>query len=91
MKKSQSLFYKIKDILFQDWDPIGINRTEGAENEYDGYIPNLSAILCKENASLELVQYLRWIEEERMGLEFNEPAALEIVQKILALKIEPYS
>jgi hypothetical protein len=35
------IYKKIDEILWQDWDPIGINDMSDARDEYDGYVSQL--------------------------------------------------
>lgn len=77
----------IKKILFQDWDPIGINKLLGAEDEYDGYVPNLRKLLLSGASDCEICEYLRWIEVEYMGLDGNEDSRREVAGKIGRLKL----
>lgn len=75
----------VKKILLNEWDPIGVQSIPEAENEYDIYIPRICYILMAGRPAGELYECLRWIEEDRMGLNFDHVLASEIVLKLMAL------
>jgi hypothetical protein len=59
---------QIRGVLLRDWDPIGIDRTPDAADEYDSYIPDI-AYLVSSKASVEKIQkYLFDVVSVRMGL-----------------------
>ncbi len=58
----------IRQILMSEWDPIGVNDTPEAADEYDGYISPLLDLLSAEAGSDEVAEYLQTVEIERMGL-----------------------
>ena len=35
------LYKRIDEILWEDWDPIGVNDVEEARDEYQSYLPGL--------------------------------------------------
>lgn len=59
---------EIDRILWEVWDPIGVNTTEEARDEYQTYIPIVYAALQQGKSNNELNNILRDIEIERMGL-----------------------
>ncbi len=78
-------FYKaIDQILWEDWDPIGISDDISARDEYQGYVPNVYK-LSLENKSDELTQYLLYVEQERMGLKGNKEKCIKIVDLIITM------
>jgi hypothetical protein len=58
----------IRRILMSEWDPIGVNDTPEAADEYDGYIDPVLDLLNAKAGSDEVAAYLRKVETERMGL-----------------------
>ena len=68
LSEEQILYKQIDNILWREWDPIGINACEQARDEYYGYLPHVFRLKL-ENADVEAIaQYLVKIETERMGL-----------------------
>jgi hypothetical protein len=65
----------IREVLNRAWDPIG----GCPEDEYDGYIGKIAALLRDNASDDELLAYLEWAEVEHMGLgppsHFDQAAA----------------
>ena len=78
---------QIKKILWEDWDPIGVNDAPGAIDEYDSCALSIFGALHKEETTKdEIKEYLLKIETEHMGLKANEPVAEKVAQKLVELK-----
>lgn len=45
MQRSRSLIDEVKRILFEEWDPIGVNDHDGCRDEYDSYAPRIAQYL----------------------------------------------
>ena len=58
---------EIRAVLNANWDPIGV--ADSVTDEYDSYIGHLYALLKRESADDVIVEHLRRIETERMGLD----------------------
>jgi hypothetical protein len=87
MNAAQNKLYKIIDeILWKDWDPIGINEyEEDARDEYQSYLPQIFKLKI-DNAGKELIaQHLLNIETERMGLSGNIENCRIVAEKIIAV------
>jgi hypothetical protein len=84
------LICQIKNILFYEWDPIGINEFKGGYDQYDKYIPDIYDFLIKEkNPISKIEEFLLWAENYYMGME-SSPEKVEhsrkIAQKLSELK-----
>ena len=78
-------YKKIDDILWTDWDPIGVNDI-APRDEYQSYVPEIFGLL-KSNANRnEIAKILYKLETENMGMESKIENCLTIADKILALK-----
>jgi hypothetical protein len=58
----------IRQILMSEWDPIGVNDTPEAADEYDGYVGPVLDLLTAGASSERVAKYLQDVEIERMGL-----------------------
>jgi hypothetical protein len=85
LNESKFLHEKVKYVLLKEWDPIGINSIEEAQDEYDGYIPALVSMLNAGKNSEEILHHLCWIEIERMGLAGNIEHTRKIAEKLCDL------
>lgn len=83
--RAQILHMKIKEVLMQDWDPIGIQSIPEAQDEYDGYVPTIYAMLISRKPVNDVFQYLLWIETERMGLFADRQRTQAIAEKLASL------
>lgn len=59
---------KIREILMNHWDPIGVKELPEAQGEYDMYIPDIMTLLSERASPEKISQYLLWVEQARMGL-----------------------
>lgn len=67
-KDDKVLYEQIDDILWYDWDPIGVNYNEAIRDEYIGYTPHIFR-LKKQNADVyKISQYLFSVVTIDMGM-----------------------
>lgn len=76
---------KIDEILWFDWDPIGINEIDDARNEYEGYVPEIFHLKKASTNSEEIAMCLFKIETERIGLSGMFENCLAVAEKIVRL------
>ena len=79
------LYRQIDEILWNDWDPIGVNETPEARDEYYGYIFDLLELKRRKVSMEEMANHLFRIETEDIGLFGNKENCERVAQKILAL------
>ncbi len=89
-KSCDDLFLQgVRKVLWDHWDPIGLNDNPLLSDEYDAYVPRVAAILMAPNAGRHLNAYLRMIETEQMGVGRQSDSAAKIhfvVEKLFELK-----
>jgi hypothetical protein len=78
------LYTKISAILWEDWDPIGINDS-APRDEYRGYIPLIFDLKLKGSNVEKIAQALFKIETEEIGGLGNIDHCREIAAKIVNL------
>ena len=87
MKQEQIHIYKaIDEILWFDWDPIGVNDTEEARDEYQGYIPQIFNLKVNGDDEETIAQKLNEIITKRMGLVSNLHHCKLVAKKIIEIK-----
>jgi hypothetical protein len=60
---------KVREVLMEHWDPIGVKNSPGAEDEYDAYVGKIYVMLIDERATPEAItDYLYDIATNYMGL-----------------------
>lgn len=55
-------------MLLKEWDPIGVQDVEEAEDEYDAYADEVWRKLLKEIATEDIAAYLHRTATDHMGL-----------------------
>jgi hypothetical protein len=63
----------VREILWLQWDPIGVNAHPEAASEYDNYAPAVVALLINGVGAQKLAQHLSRIARDRIGIE-SDPA-----------------
>ena len=53
--------------LWNSWDPIGVASSE-ITDEYNGYLGRTMRLLERDASLQEIVDYLKWVTNEQMGL-----------------------
>ncbi|HTJ64597.1 MAG TPA: hypothetical protein VL899_12370 [Alphaproteobacteria bacterium] len=83
---------RVRRILLQDWDPIGIQDIAEASDEYDRYADKAYVMLMDERATAEMIAtYLDVIAADHMGLGYSQrraAASRQVAEKLVALRPE---
>ena len=85
MDQTRTLHRRIKEILLLEWDPIGITSMQGAQDEYDSYIPMISAMLIARKLVHEVFEYLLWVETQHMGLASDRQRTQHVAEMLVTL------
>jgi hypothetical protein len=76
----------IRQILFHDWDPIGISKDSTWDDEYDAYIAPIYRILVGTRSEEEIVNRLLQMERDSMGVAREDRETLRpVARKLLEL------
>ena len=70
MKKPDQLLLAVQDVLFREWDPIGVNGNESCRNEYDSYAPTICRWLREGVDEHKLANHLAHLQRVSMGMSF---------------------
>ena len=84
--KKLELYQGIDEILWSDWNPIGINKIPSGRDEYSFYVPGIFKMVMDNAKSLDLERYLDDIVHNKMGLRSRKTSNKPIVDKIFELK-----
>ena len=82
--KFKELYQKIDGILWNDWDPIGVNDI-APRDEYQSYTPTIFNLIKKDADKETIAQKLYEFETKNMGLFGNIEHCRQIAEKILQL------
>lgn len=82
-RQLRSLITQVDEILFNEWDPIGINSCDSAFDEYSTYAPKLLRLAMRGNLNA-VVDQLNFLSVEHMGLhQPDREHTLRIAQKLI--------
>ncbi len=85
-EESRAIRRKIRRVLMEEWDPIGVNGIPEAADEYDNYIGDFYEMLAGRRFRQEIISRLEYLEGTHMGLPHLRqelPGKLEIVADAL--------
>lgn len=80
----KDLWEAVDKILWEDWDPIGINDC-GPDDEYRSYVPSVIQLLKEESDKDKLIKLLHQHANINMGLSTDKRFHEEVAAKLLAL------
>lgn len=84
-REPHPLWVPVRQILWDDWDPIGV-KDIAPEDEYDGYVwPVISKISRGETAD-QIADYLDRASNEHMGRPLPRDVNLALAVRLVALK-----
>lgn len=83
-RKKNSIFEdeaqaQISLILWEVWDPIGVNDTPAARSEYDSYVSGISDLLTQGADDSKITARLRQLETVNMRLRGSSKTHLKRV------------
>jgi hypothetical protein len=86
MAKASRLLPAVRDILFREWDPIGVNGNELCCDEYDSYAPAVVRLLLSGADEYKLVSRLSEFQRVSMGMSvIDEELHRRVARRLLAL------
>ena len=84
--KGKGLWQAVKDVLFREWDPIGVNSNPACGDEYDSYVSAIVRLLRAEADEYKIAEHLRSLERFSMGLSSaNEERDHQIARRLIGL------
>lgn len=87
LTESKLTFYKfIDNLLYTDWDPIGISEINGPTDEYHSYLPIVFNLALQSSDINIIADYLFKVETKRMDTSGNHSKCLEIAEIIIEKK-----
>ncbi len=84
--KDKRIYDLIDEILWHDWDPIGVNDFEEARDEYSGYTLSIFNLKISGANKSKISKYLFSLEKVNMGLFGNIVNCEIVAEKIVNVK-----
>lgn len=82
-KSKAALFEAVELVLWNDWDPIGVNDIPAARGEYSSYVPSVVRLLEDGADVLKLSEHLHSIERVSMGISTYSDHRKGVAQKLV--------
>jgi hypothetical protein len=91
-EKALEIQQSIRNILFYDWDPIGINdlnpdEYSGADDEYDSYVSSIYRLLASGGSEYQIIERLYQFETASMGMNGNRERLKSVAEKLMKLNV----
>lgn len=80
-----ALYKEVDEILWNDWDPIGVNDI-APRDEYQSYVPEIFSLLIQNKTDKEIADRLYKIETETIGVLGSREHCLKIAKKLIEEK-----
>jgi hypothetical protein len=68
--KRKELWQAVKEVLFQEWDPIGINSNPLCGDEYDSYVSTIVRLLKAEADEYKITEHSQ-LATRQYGIELS--------------------
>ena len=81
----QQFFDQVNAILWEDWDPIGMNDTLGVRDEYRSYVASIVKLLSEHADEHKLTKLLHHHANVNMGLSTELEDHRETAGKLRSL------
>jgi hypothetical protein len=75
---------RLRHILMQTWDPIGVSGWPSARDEYDNYVPGVAEKLHTQAEVSDLADFLESIRTKTMGLQIDRSADMATAGRLSA-------
>ena len=82
---AEPLAAAISKLLFEEWDPCGVNLNVECENEYDDYLFVIHKLATDGKSAAEIAAQLNFVENTMMSGVRDKAVNLAVGQKIFAL------
>jgi hypothetical protein len=88
MANADRLLLAVQDVLFSEWDPIGVNVNERCRDEYDAYAPMICHLLRQGVDEYKLASHLSHLQSVNMGMSIiDEELHQRVARRLLELEI----
>jgi hypothetical protein len=86
MPKPDELLLAVRDVLFREWDPIGVNGNELCRDEYDSYAPTICRWLREGVDEHKLAAHLSQLQRASMRMsDIDADLDRRVARRLLSL------
>ena len=84
--KRRDLLQAVSEVLFYEWDPIGINDKPLCRGEYDSYAPSICRLLSEGADAHKIARHLEQLQRSSMGLsEIDLDRDAQVARRLISL------
>ena len=80
------LYKRIDEILWKDWDPIGVFGASAARDEYRAYLPQVFRLVLNGGSQNKIAEYLFSLETDAIGLSGDKQWCTDVAGLMLKAK-----
>jgi hypothetical protein len=80
------LYKGIDEILWKDWDPIGVFGASAARDEYRAYLPQVFRLVLDGAPENQIAEYLFSLETDAIGLSGDKQRCTDVAGLMLKAK-----
>ena len=84
-EKATEIQEAIRLVLWNDWDPIGINDS-GPDDEYDSYVGGYR-LLASGASEYQIIERLYQLETISMGMDGRRDRLKNVAEKLMKLNV----
>lgn len=84
-----ALLAVVDRMLWEDWDPIGVNEIPEARDEYESYVPGVVQLIRQATSAADVFRHLWWLETVYMGLGGDRSRTQAMADRLFALRRNP--
>lgn len=85
-QKDKELYRRIDEILYYQWDPIGVSDVVWSRDEYQNYLPTVFKLVLEKSNKEEIEDYLSKVVTDQMGLRSDKKHNMKIVDMFFDLR-----
>jgi hypothetical protein len=86
MPKIDRLLLAVQEVLFREWDPIGVNANASCRDEYDSYARTICGWLRGGVDEYKLAAHLTQLQRVSMGMSvIDESLHRRVARRLLGL------
>jgi hypothetical protein len=76
----------VRQLLLQDWDPVGIRDVAAAQDEYDLYVDPIARIVERGESEEAITKYLLELEFDITGMQGDIERTRRVAKRLCALR-----
>ena len=88
MIDNEKLVSEVDRILWEEWDPIGVNDEPSARDEYSSYVPGVVRLLRDGADAAQIARHLQAIEEVSITVGVYDERRRRVAGKLVDLRNE---